>query len=149
MNPKALDTRTGAAGLSKAMQRLVRQIDANGTPDHVRVEPGEDCLAGQCFDNVPAIVRRRGGEMLTGWILREVPTVFVEASFHAVWRGPDGIVADVTPRTDERTSIFFLPDAKTQWEGEEIESRRIMLHEQACYCGSGMPFKICHGLSDE
>ena len=149
MNPKAPDKQNGPSGLSKAMLKLVRQIDVNGRPEHVRVEPGEDCLPGQCFDNVPSVVRRRGGEMVTGWILRENPTVYVEAAFHAVWRGPDGSVADVTPRTDERTSVFFLRDTKTQWEGEEIESRRIMLHEQACYCGSGMPFKICHGLSDD
>ena len=136
--------------ISKALLKLARQIDSSWLPDYVAVEPGEECFPGRCFDNVAGMVRRRGGTMLTGWSLREVPTAFVEGTFHAVWRGPDGRVVDVTPREDERTSILFQADSKTQWQqGEEIEPRRQMLHEQACYCGSGMPFKICHGLADE
>ena len=135
--------------ISKALLKLAKQIDSSWLPDYIAVEPGEECFPGRCFDNVAGMVRRRGGDMLTGWILREVPTAFVEGSFYAVWRGPDGRVVDVTPRTDERTSILFQPDSKTRWDGTEIEPRRMMLHEQACYCGSGMPFKICHGLADE
>ena len=142
MAPKAPD-------ISKALLKLARQIDASWLPDNVAVEPGDECFPGRCFDNVAGMVRRSGGTMLTGWSLREVPTVFVEGTFHAVWRGPDGRVVDVTPHEDGRTSILFQPDSKTRWQGDEIEPRRMMLHEQACYCGSGMPFKICHGLADE
>ena len=56
---------------------------------------------------------------------------------------------DVTPRKDERTDILFLPDSRMVWQGEDVEPRRAMLHEQPCYCGSGMPFKICHGIADD
>ncbi len=138
-----------APEISKALLKLARQIDATWSPDYVPVEPEAECLPERCFDNVSATVRRRGGEMVTGWSLREMPTVFVEGTFHAVWRGPDGRIIDVTPRADGRASILFQPDSKTRWQGEDIEPRRIMLHEQACYCGSGMPFKICHGLADD
>ena len=134
---------------SKGILKLARQIDAHRAPEFVAVEAGEECQPGRSFDNVAALVRRRGGAMLTGWSLRELPTVYVEGTFHAVWRGPDGSLVDVTPRADGQTRILFVPDAKTRWEGEDIEPRRILLHEQSCYCGSGMPFKICHGLSDE
>ena len=134
---------------SKGILKLARQIDATRAPSFVAVEAGEECVPDRSFDNVAAMVRRRGGSMLTGWSLRELPTVYVEGAFHAVWRGPDGSLVDVTPRADGRTRILFVPDSKTRWEGEDIEPRRILLHEQSCYCGSGMPFKICHGLSDE
>ena len=134
---------------SKGVLKLARQIDASREPGYVAVEPGEECQPDRCFENVGALVRRRGGAMLTGWCLRELPTVYVEGVFHAVWRGPDRSLVDVTPRADGQTRILFLPDSKTRWDGGEIEPRRLLLHEQSCYCGSGMPFKICHGLADE
>ena len=134
---------------SKGILKLARQIDATRVPEFVVVEAGEECLPDRSFDNVAAMVRRRGGSMLSGWTLRELPTVFVEASIHAMWRCPDGSLVDVTPRADGQTRILFVPDSKTRWQGEDVEPRRLLLHEQACYCGSGMPFKICHGQADE
>ena len=144
-------TRTPASDppLSKAMLKLARQIDATREAAYLAVEAGDECLPDRCFDNVAAMVRRRGGSMVTGWSLRELPTVYVEGVFHAAWCAPDGSLVDVTPRADGQTRILFLQDTKTRWDGSEIEPRRLLLHEQACYCGSGMPFKICHGLPDE
>ncbi len=134
---------------SKGILKLARQIDATRTPEFVPVEADGEFSPERSYDNVAAIVRRRGGSMLKGWILRELPTVFVEANVHAVWRCPDGSLVDVTPRTDGLTRILFVADSKTRWQGEDVEPRRTLLHEQTCYCGSGMPFKICHGQPDE
>ena len=135
--------------ITKGILKLARQIDATSAPDFVAVEPGEMCEPGQCFENVAAIVKRHGGSVQHGWSMREQDTAFVEGEFHAVWRRPDGALIDVTPRTDKRTDILFLPDSRMVWQGEDVEPRRAMLHEQPCYCGSGMPFKICHGIADD
>jgi uncharacterized protein YchJ len=56
---------------------------------------------------------------------------------------------DVTPRKDEQAETLFMVDNRNVWQGEDVEPRRMMLHEQPCYCGSGMPYKICHGLADD
>jgi SEC-C motif len=133
--------------ITKGILKLARQIDETAEPDYVTVEPGEECLPGCCFQNVSAMVRRHGGSMQHGWKMREQPLVFVEGEFHAVWRRRDGGLVDVTPRTDELTKILFLPDSRVVWQGEAVEPHRMMLHEQPCYCGSAMPFKICHGLA--
>lgn len=135
--------------ISRGLLKLARQIDASTTPENVVVEPGEGCEADACFQNVKAITRRLGGSVQHGWRLREQPAVYVEGVFHAVWRRPDGTLVDVTPRSDGLTEILFLADSKLVWDGDEIEPRRMMLHEKPCYCGSGMPFKICHGLADD
>jgi hypothetical protein len=135
--------------ITKGILKLARQIDATSAPDYVSVEPGEGCLPGRSFQNVVAIVRMQGGSVQHGWRLREQPAAYVEGEFIAVWRRPDGVLIDVTPRTDGLNEIIFLPDSKMVWDGEDVESRRMMLHEQPCYCGSGMPYKICHGLADE
>lgn len=139
----------GARLITKGMLKLARQIDATSTLEWVAVEAGEGCLPGSCFQNVAAMVRRHGGSVQHGWRMREQAAAYVEGAFFAVWRRLDGALIDVTPRSDQLTEILFLPDSRMVWQGEEVEPRRMMLHEQPCYCGSGMPYKICHGLSDD
>ncbi len=141
----------GLAGrsISKGILKLARQIDATSTPEWVAVEPGEDCLPGRSFQNVAAMVRRHGGSVQHGWRLREQTAAYVEGAFHAVWRRLDGALIDVTPRADQLTETLFLSDSRMVWDGEDVEPRRMMLHEQPCYCGSGMPYKICHGLAED
>jgi hypothetical protein len=140
--------RTAEPAITKGLLKLARQIEATSTPVPVAVEPRDDCQPDQCFENVPLIVRRHGGSAQHGWLLREQPTIFVEGRFHAVWRRPDGELIDVTPRADGQTEILFLPAARKVWEGEPIEPYRMQLHEHPCYCGSGMPFNLCHGLAE-
>jgi hypothetical protein len=87
--------------------------------------------------------------MQYGWKMREQPSAFVEGEFHAVWRRTDGTLIDVTPRSDQSGTTLFLPDPRLATADQPVEPRRMMLHEQPCYCGSGMPFKICHGLAED
>jgi hypothetical protein len=138
-----------AQSITRGILKLSRQLDASSTPGMVMVEPGEDCQPGRSFQNAAAIVRRQGGVVQYGWRLRELPSVYVEGEFHAVWRRPQGGLVDVTPRGDELTEILFLPDSKNVWNGDDVEPRRLMLHEQPCYCGSRMPFSLCHALAED
>jgi hypothetical protein len=134
--------------ISKHILKLARQLDSTNAPDYIAAESREDCLPGRCFENVPRIVAKEGGSVQHGWVMRQ-DSYFAEGAFHAVWRRPDGTLVDVTPRADARPQILFLPDAKKVWEGETVEPMRMQVHEKACYCGSGMPFRICHGLADD
>jgi hypothetical protein len=139
----------GSRPIAKSILKLARQIDASGTPEYISVEVGEGCEPGDSNQNVTTMVRKFGGAIQHGWAFRIQPLAYVEGAFHAVWRKPDGSLVDVTPRKDEQSVIPFMVDLRNTWQGEEIEPRRMMLHEQPCYCGSGMPYKICHGLADE
>jgi hypothetical protein len=135
--------------ITKGMLKLARQLDPTTAPAFVPVQPGEECVPACSFENVTKWVRRHGGSVQCGWEMREQASAYVEGKCHAVWRGLDGFLVDVTPRTDLRSEILFLPDSRSAWDGEAVEPRRMMLHEQPCYCGSGMPYKICHGLADD
>jgi len=135
--------------ITKHILKLALQIDATGVPAYVPVQPEMDCESDSCFNNVSAIVRRRGGAIQHGWSMRELPGVFVEGAFHAVWRRPDGSLQDVTPRKDGHARIVFLPDSKRVWDGDDVDNRRMMLHERPCYCGNGLPFILCHGRNDD
>ena len=135
--------------ITRGILKLSRQLDATSEPVLVALEPGEECLPARSFQNVAAMVRKLGGSVQHGWRLREQPAAYVEGQFHAVWRRLDGALIDITPRADGLTEILFLPDSKMIWTGEDVEPRRVMLNLQPCYCGSGMPYKICHGLADD
>jgi hypothetical protein len=116
----------------------------------LKLEPGTDCVPGSCcFQNVTSMVKRHGGSVQHGWKMREQPAAYVEGEFYAVWRRLDGALVDVTPHADRRGEILFMPDPRLVWTGEDVEPRRLMLNEQPCYCGSGMPFKICHNLAED
>ena len=141
--------RLTSSPITKGIQKLARQIDSKSETKQVPVQPDEGCSLGSCFDNVRAVVRRRGGSTQYGWRMREQTGAYVEGEFHAVWRTPEGLLTDVTPRSDGLTTILFLPDSTAIWEGEDVPPRRLMLHEKPCYCGSGMPFKLCHGAGEE
>jgi hypothetical protein len=137
-----------APPITKGILKLARQIDSTKEPDYVPLEPGPECLPGSCFQNVTAMVRRHGGSVQHGWKMREQPAAYVEGEFYAVWRRLDGALIDVTPRTT-LGEILFMPDPRLVWTGDAVEPRRLMLNEQPCYCGSGMPFKICHNLAGD
>ena len=140
---------SSAPPITKAILKLARQIDATSAPDYVTVEPGEECLPNRCFQNVAAMVKRHGGSVQHGWRMREQASAYVEGEFYAVWRRLDGALIDVTPRVEGLSEILFLADSRMVWTGEPVESRRLMLNLQPCYCASGMPFKICHGLAED
>ncbi|MEA3213293.1 MAG: hypothetical protein QOE70_6350 [Chthoniobacter sp.] len=144
-----MSARPAAPTFTKHILKLAHQIDASSAPDYVPVSPEMECLPGRCFENVTEIVKRRGGSVQYGWSMREQPAVYVDAAFHAVWRCTNGALIDVTPRTDGQTQIVFLPDSKRVWKGKPVETRQMFLHGKPCYCGSGMPFRICHGLGDD
>ena len=134
--------------ITKHILKLARQIDSASSPEYIAVEPQADCLQDCCFENVPRVVAKQGGKAQHGWTMRQ-DEYFAEGAFCAVWRRPDGSLVDVTPRADNQIRILFLPDSKKIWEGETVEPMRMQVHEKACYCGSGMPFRICHGLADD
>jgi hypothetical protein len=81
-----------------------------------------------CFINVASVVEHNGGHMECGWMLWERPRVLLEAEFHAVWLGPNGTRLDVTPKALPWVKrIAFLPDAKIDYEGKQVDNRRMPL----------------------
>ena len=147
MNKIALADEDAAARAAEAWTDGQVLAGAEGLVRMV-VESGAECRPGSCFENVKAMVKKHGGSTQHGWAMREQPH-FAEGEFYAVWRCLDGRLIDVTPRADGQNKILFLPDSRRVWEGEPVESRRLMLRETPCYCGTGLPFRICHGLADD
>lgn len=67
---------------------------------------------GNCYWNVDHMIGQMGGDMVLGWQILWWPERYVEALHHAVWRGPDDRLYDITDKypSDHREFTTFAPD---------------------------------------
>lgn len=78
-------------------------------PFFVEITPLGDPIPMMCYRNVEQLVRDRGGEAVSGWIVYEGGGGrYLKLVHHHLWRTPEGDLVDPTP-SDERRNLF-LPD---------------------------------------
>lgn len=80
-----------------------------------------------CFNVVSEQVTSHGGQQIIGWAIWELPGVFIEAEFHAVWQSPEGELLDVVPRVRPFTHISFLPDTSRTYKNRQVDNIRRQL----------------------
>jgi uncharacterized protein YecA (UPF0149 family) len=66
-------------------------------------------------------ILHEGGAIQHGWCIWELPGLFIEAEFHAVWVSPLDHMVDITPK--EEAEILFLIDPSAEFD-ETSFSRR-------------------------
>jgi hypothetical protein len=102
-------------------------ISPGGIPLYVPVRPEPGFLAIQCLTNVPRKVVMSGGEVVRGWEISQVPKMFLEARFHAVWKTPAGDYVDVTPEDFGMSQVLFLPDVRYRDTEPAVQRHRFSL----------------------
>lgn len=112
------------AELSPALALLCNELVSSTKPFHVDVASLPNAPANECFPLVEAHTEQYGGTRILGWALWEMPGLFVEAEFHAVWRSPSGEYVDIAPRAQPMARIFFLPSAEAVYEGRQVNNVR-------------------------
>ena len=77
--------------------------------------------------------QKEGGSVCYGWRIWELPAVFVEGEFHAVWRSPQEDLFDVTPLPPSMQidRILFVPDPARVYEGRQVNNVRRALTDNA------------------
>jgi len=113
------------AELTDTIRALIEQLAPGQTPVYVEAVPMEGEAVNECFGLVNRCVVEKGGEALVGWSLWELPTLFVEAEFHAIWRSPSGSLLDISPRSSPTARVLFLPDPVRRYEGRSIDNVRV------------------------
>lgn len=103
---------------------LCAELSPGETPFYVDVVPNTEEPVNECFHVVNRQIARFGGASVIGWAIWELPTVFIEAEFHAVWRSPDGNHVDVAPKSTPTRRVFFLPDRNRTYEGYPLDNVR-------------------------
>lgn len=98
-------------------------ICADHMPRQIGYLPSPNAVPNECIENVRKMVERRGGSQVLGWAIWEVPGVFLEAEFHAVWQRPeDGSLLDLNPRPFPCPIVTFLPDFNAVDSGRQVRS---------------------------
>ena len=113
------------AELSQPLLSLCQEIVPDGqAPVYLDVNPLQGAPSRECFPIVKEYIRTHGGTSVIGWTLWEMPTLFIEAEFHAVWRAPDGRLLDISPKPEPTQRILFLPDPTKEHQGHQVNNVR-------------------------
>lgn len=112
------------AELSPSLASLCEHLVPRTAPFYVDVAPLRNAPANECFPIVEAHAEQHGGNRVLGWSLWEMPGLFVEAEFHAVWRSSSGDYVDLTPKARSTARILFLPSVDAVYEGRQVDNVR-------------------------
>jgi hypothetical protein len=110
--------------ISKEIVSLCKEIVSDPQPRFLKVAPVPEADSNECFPAVARQIEIAGGAVCYGWRIWELPRVFIEAEFHAVWRNPEGELCDITPAPQGISRILFLPDAGRVYEGRQVRNVR-------------------------
>jgi hypothetical protein len=110
--------------ITNTIRNFCKEIDSTTNPLFVPVEPKPSCEINDCFNNVERQIKRNNGNKQHGWIIWEIPDIFLEAEFHAVWVDESGKYIDITPKLDSETVILFHPDSKAIFQNKLVDNIR-------------------------
>jgi hypothetical protein len=119
----------------KRVLSFCRSLVPDSQPFYVSVQPELGFWPLQCLPNVAKKVEMSGGEGVRGWEISQLPKVYLEARFHAVWRSPTGKYVDVTPEESGQQRILFLPDARHSSSEPPVQQHRFLLARDAAAVG--------------
>jgi hypothetical protein len=119
-----MNKQTTPTTISDAIIAFCRDIDSTQKPVYVSVKPVSGAVLNECFSSVRDYINQHYGGIKFGWIIWELPGIFLEAEFHAVWISPSHELVDITPKADNENAILFLPDSKRAYEDRLIENLR-------------------------
>lgn len=116
---------------SGSVNEIVKIINSGTEPIYISSRPIEEGPENECFPIVDSYIAQHGGTRVLGWALWELPGIFIEAEFHAVWQSPDGNFIDLVPRNDKTINILFLPVPDAVYDGFQINNIRIPLNNNS------------------
>ena len=115
--------------LTPKVLEFCRSLNPSAEPVYVPCRPHELSRPRLCFINTLIQIHKHGGRPCFGWAVGQIEDLFLEASFHAIWRSPRGQLIDVSYR--EFDEILFLPDDSLLPNSRPIPSRHWLLTDNS------------------
>jgi len=112
------------AEINDILETLIHDLVPNEKPIYIDVKPNNNFAINVCFDLVKEQVSTNGGRQINGWTLWELPTLYCEAEFHCIWEDKNGLLTDVTPKSNKANKILFLPDTNLEYENMQKNNVR-------------------------
>lgn len=113
--------------VSHNILRLIKKLELSPEPMWIDVIAENGCSFNECFENVKKKTSKDGGRIVYGWQICEWENVMIEAVFHSIWRSPDNIFIDITPKPNGENKILFFKDNKRIFHGARIDDERFPL----------------------
>lgn len=110
---------------SQSVSMISEKINSQYIPEYINVFPMKNAPIQECFDIVEKHIQINGGKRVLGWVLWELPGLFIEAEFHAIWESPTGELKDLTPRPSPTKRILFIRDPSMIYDGKRVNNIRI------------------------
>ena len=114
--------------LSPSVQAFCRSLEPAAEPLWLEPTPAPFANVGQCYINCHSLVESRGGEIQYGWMIWELPDIYLTAEHHAIVRTSEGRLLDPTPQATGEKLILFLP-SELAWNGTPIINRYCPLRD--------------------
>lgn len=114
-------TATTPKVITEPIRNLCRQLSAK-EPVFLDVRPDAFADMGMCYINASDVAQRIGGKVVFGWLIWEMPGIYVTAEHHAVVE-IDGKMIDVTPPFAGEQKVVFVPDSITEYHSKIIPNR--------------------------
>jgi hypothetical protein len=96
--------------ISEPIRTFCAEISAS-PPVFLRVTADTGANLGSCYEITAQRAEKIGGEVVYGWIISELPGVYLTAEHHAVV-AKDGWFIDRIPQSKDDARTLFLPDAE-------------------------------------
>jgi hypothetical protein len=112
--------------ISPEIESMCATLSQSTTPVFHSVAPRPNSLPAKCYWNVHMECQEAGGTMRFGWLIWEMPGVYLTAEHHAVVER-DGRLIDVTPQLFGETTVLFLPLEDRSEEPSNVPNRYMPL----------------------
>lgn len=109
--------------ITPEIRELCRTISEH-EPAFVAVNVDSGSLINECFHNIDTYIEKHGGQRILGRSIWQRANALIEAEAHAIWKSPTGEIFDITPHTNNETSILFVVDPKMTYAGNCIPNIR-------------------------
>ena len=107
--------------VNDAIRAFCRQL-SNEEPVFLKVTPVPDASVAQCYANAFSEAERISGKPVYGWLIWELPGVYLTAEHHAVIER-DGKLIDISPQVHGETTVLFVPDLITEFRPPGLANR--------------------------
>jgi len=110
--------------IDRRVKYLLSKLSSIHPPVYIPVSPELYARVNDCFVAMRQKVDRDGGTIVCGWQIWQTPLI-TEAEYHAVWRSPEGILLDITPKMVHVKNILFVEDDTIEYDGSQVDNIRI------------------------
>lgn len=107
--------------ISESILTFCHEINDN-TPCFVDSLPALASHKGECFANVTQALQKDESSVY-GWIIWQTSQHLLQAEFHCIRKGGDGLLTCITPYSRAYEQILFLPDPLYAYENKRVATR--------------------------